>query len=194
MKKNKLNWNDVLKDDLNYMYKNCKSDLSKLSNKKLLFTGGAGFLGYYFFLLFSFWNKKNPKNTIKYTVLDTKPIQISGWKEKIKNCKDINFVKKDINLVSKEFLSDFEIIIHGASIASPTFYRANPIKTMKANILGLWKILETFKERSISENKRKKLFFFSSSEVYGNPDLKNIPTKENYFGNVSFTGPRACYD
>ena len=40
----------------------------------------------------------------------------------------------------------------------------------------------------------KKLIFFSSSEVYGNPDKKNIPTKEDYDGNVSFTGPRACYD
>ena len=38
------------------------------------------------------------------------------------------------------------------------------------------------------------LFFFSSSEVFGDPDKKFIPTKENYNGNVSFTGPRACYD
>ena len=34
----------------------------------------------------------------------------------------------------------------------------------------------------------------SSSEVYGNPPKKFIPTSENYVGNVSFTGPRACYD
>ena len=36
--------------------------------------------------------------------------------------------------------------------------------------------------------------YFSSSEIYGNPDSKNIPTKENYNGNVSCIGPRACYD
>ena len=36
--------------------------------------------------------------------------------------------------------------------------------------------------------------FFSSSEIYGDPDKKNIPTKENYRGNVSSIGPRACYD
>ena len=34
----------------------------------------------------------------------------------------------------------------------------------------------------------------SSSEIYGDPDNKNIPTKETYNGNVSCTGPRACYD
>ena len=39
-----------------------------------------------------------------------------------------------------------------------------------------------------------RLSFFSSSEIYGDPDSKNIPTKESYKGNVSCTGPRACYD
>ena len=36
--------------------------------------------------------------------------------------------------------------------------------------------------------------FFSSSEIYGDPDRENIPTRENYRGLVSCTGPRACYD
>ena len=36
--------------------------------------------------------------------------------------------------------------------------------------------------------------FFSSSEIYGDPDKKNIPTREEYNGNVSCIGPRACYD
>ena len=40
----------------------------------------------------------------------------------------------------------------------------------------------------------KGFLFFSSSEIYGDPDSKNIPTKESYRGNVSCTGPRACYD
>ena len=61
---------------------------------------------------------------------------------------------------------------------------------MKANILGLWNILEGLK----NTNKNKILFFFSSSEIYGDPYKKYIPTKEDYNGNVSSTGPRACYD
>ncbi len=61
---------------------------------------------------------------------------------------------------------------------------------MKANILGLWKILESLKNK----NRNKVLFFFSSSEIYGDPNKNYIPTKENYNGNVSPTGPRACYD
>ena len=43
-------------------------------------------------------------------------------------------------------------------------------------------------------NKVKRILYFSSSEIYGNPDKKNIPTKESYNGNVSPIGPRSCYD
>ena len=41
---------------------------------------------------------------------------------------------------------------------------------------------------------RSKFIFFSSSEIYGNPDKKNIPTKETYNGNVSSIEDRSCYD
>ena len=44
------------------------------------------------------------------------------------------------------------------------------------------------------KKKVKRILFFSSSEIYGNPDKRNIPTKEIYNGNVSCLGPRACYD
>ena len=38
------------------------------------------------------------------------------------------------------------------------------------------------------------MLFLSSSEIYGDPTPKNIPTSEKYNGNVSSLGPRACYD
>ena len=41
---------------------------------------------------------------------------------------------------------------------------------------------------------KSKFIFFSSSEIYGNPDKKNIPTKENFYGYVNSYGPRSCYD
>ena len=88
----------------------------------------------------------------------------------------------------------FDQIIHAASIASPTFYRRFPIKTIKANVWGLENILEYMVQRKKAKKPVKNLLFFSSSEVYGNPTEDNIPTPETYWGNVSFTGPRACYD
>jgi len=171
--------------DLQYIERNSREELNFLSNKKVLFTGGAGFIGYYFYYTITHWNKINKKKKINYTILDNtkkKPHWIDTSK--------VNFIRRDINKLKKNFFTKFDIIIHGASIASPTFYRKEPIKTMKANILGLWKILESLKNK----NKKKILFFFSSSEIYGNPYKQYIPTKENYNGNVSPTGPRACYD
>ena len=60
---------------------------------------------------------------------------------------------------------------------------------MDANVIGLRNLLDFYKNKKI-----KAMLFFSTSEIYGDPDKKNIPTKETYRGNVSCTGPRACYD
>ncbi len=73
--------------------------------------------------------------------------------------------------------------------APPNHYiSAFPLETLKVAIDGTENMLE------LAELNSAKLIFFSSSEIYGDPDSKNIPTKESYKGNVSCTGPRACYD
>ena len=41
---------------------------------------------------------------------------------------------------------------------------------------------------------KSEFIFFSSSEIYGNPDKKNLPTNDIYYGNVNSFGPRSCYD
>ncbi len=178
-------WNKEFLEDINYIILNSKKELNFLSSKKVIFTGGCGFIGYYFFNVIYLWNKKYKEKKINYTILDNVK-KIPKWT----NNNECNFIKKDINKLNGKFFDKYQVIIHGASIASPTFYRKYPINTMKANVLGLWKILESLKKNST----KKILFFFSSSEVYGDADKKFIPTKENYSGNVSFTGPRACYD
>ena len=82
-----------------------------------------------------------------------------------------------------------DYIIHMASIASPIFYRQHPIETLDANIWGLRRLLDFYRERPV-----KGFLFFSSSEIYGDPAPDMVPTPEHYCGNVSPTGPRACYD
>lgn len=82
-----------------------------------------------------------------------------------------------------------EFVIHGASIASPIFYRLHPLETMDANVVGLRNLLE-----SCRRHRPESILFFSTSEIYGDPDAAHIPTDESYRGNVSCTGPRACYD
>src|SRR6185503_9984318 len=57
------------------------------------------------------------------------------------------------------------------------------------NVLGLRNLLEHYRTAGCES-----LLFFSSSEIYGDPPPDAIPTPEEYRGNVSCIGPRACYD
>jgi nucleoside-diphosphate-sugar epimerase len=91
-------------------------------------------------------------------------------------------------------VADFDYIIHAAGIASPIYYRQHPLETMDANIVGLRSLLDYSVRQAERGRPISGLLFFSSSEIYGDPPPEEIPTREDYRGNVSCTGPRACYD
>jgi len=156
----------------------------KFNNKTILITGSNGFIGinliYYFFYI-----KKKFNINCSLICIDIKaPLEKHSL---IFKSGFIKFIKKDVFKLINFPKSDF--IIHCASIASPTFYRLNPLQTIDANVFAYRNMLEFFKDQNC-----KSLLYFSSSEIYGNPDSKNIPTKESYNGNVSCIGPRSCYD
>jgi UDP-glucuronate decarboxylase len=82
-----------------------------------------------------------------------------------------------------------DYFIHAAGIASPYYYRKYPLETLEVATTGTKNLLQLS-----LRNKPKGFLFFSSSEIYGDPDERHIPTPESYRGNVSCLGPRACYD
>ena len=84
-------------------------------------------------------------------------------------------------------LFDVDLIVHTAGIPSPTFYKIEPFKTMYLNYDVTKLLLERMKNDT-------HFIYFSSSEIYGDPDSLNIPTKETYNGHVSSIGDRSCYD
>jgi len=178
--------NTIIKNDINEIIN--KIDNSRFSGKTILLTGAAGFLGTYFVHYFTALNDMKILQTPCKMVLVENFIRgIPDWFETIKNRADIQFIEADINKYINLPKSDF--IIHAATIASPTYYRMYPIETMDANVIGLRNLLD-FAKTSPCES----FLFFSTSEIYGDPTPENIPTKETYRGNVSCTGPRACYD
>jgi nucleoside-diphosphate-sugar epimerase len=65
---------------------------------------------------------------------------------------------------------------------------------MEANVNGLRFLLDYCLAQQRKDKPVEGVLFFSSSEIYGDPTSENIPTPETYRGNVSCTGPRACYD
>jgi len=142
-------------------------------NKKILITGGAGFIG-------SHLAERLVKEGNEVTILDN---FLSGKKENLKELK-VKIIKADIS--QKIPFLEFDEIYHLASLASPVFYQKYPIETILTNSLGTYNLLLLAKEFN------SKILFTSSSEVYGNP-LQH-PQKEEYWGNVNPIGVRSCYD
>lgn len=184
----------VEEQDIEYIHRKAKEEFKKLSNKDILIIGANGFLGYYFLKSFLAWNKKYPEAKIRITALSTFTKGVPSWLKQAHKEGKLIVLKKDITKYRISVNQHFDYIIHGATIASPTYYRLHPIETINANVQGLYNLLSYLISKKLSSNQVSGLLFFSTSEIYGNPDPKFIPTPETYNGNVSCTGPRACYD
>ena len=171
----------LLNEDIETIFLNTKKITKSLENKTILITGGNGFLGKYFVELFKRYNN-NFNKKIKILVYDN-----NFKKNRNEPKNNIKFIKHD---VSNKIITrvKIDVIIHAAGIASPYYYRKKPIDTLDVAINGTRNCLE------IAKKNNAKFVFFSSSEIYGDPDPENVPTKETYRGNVSTLGPRACYD
>jgi len=186
---------EVVRDDLNYICKSLSSELHKLENQEVLITGGAGFLGYYLVQSILFNNKSlTDDRKTEITIYDNFIRGVPDWLTSLESENGLSIVKHDIIDPLPANKNGFDYIIHAASIASPIYYRKYPLETMDANVTGLRNILEGARIQNQGGKPVKGILYFSTSEIYGDPDPANIPTPETYRGNVSCTGPRACYD
>ena len=141
-----------------------------------LVTGGAGFLGSY--LIEKLLEKK--EKVICIDNLSTG--QIESISHLFKN--DLfEFINHD---VINPIEIDCDRVWHLACPASPIKYQKNPINTTKTSFLGTYNML------GLALRNKARLFFASTSEVYGDPDIS--PQKENYKGSVNPIGTRSCYD
>jgi UDP-glucuronate decarboxylase len=144
--------------------------------KKILVTGGAGFLG-------SHLCEKLLSEGNQVTCLDN---FFSGHKRNIAHLiphPNFELLEQD---VTEPIQLAVEEIYNLACPASPRLYQHFPIETFKTSILGSLNLLELAKKTGA------KIFQASTSEVYGDPQIH--PQPESYFGNVNPIGPRACYD
>ena len=182
---------NILSSDIIYtLGKLSEEERARFKDSTILITGCAGFLGYYFM---NFFDQTAEQLGIRKIIgLDNFMLGYPAWVTKLESNPRIAIRKFDIirdNIADVESAGEANLIIHMASIASPMFYRKFPIETLDANIWGLRSLLDFYSERDI-----RGFLFFSSSELYGDPDPEHVPTSEDYNGNVCATGPRACYD
>ncbi len=147
-----------------------------ISNKKILITGAAGFLGSHL------CNRLFEQNSV--IALDNLS---TGRLSNIQNLIDnnqIEFIKHDIT--NSIDLKNLDLIFNFACPASPPRYQADPIQTTKTSVLGSINMLELAKKNNA------RILQASTSEIYGDPEVH--PQVESYKGGVNPIGVRACYD
>jgi UDP-glucuronate decarboxylase len=178
----------VLEEDIKEIFETMKPSIEKMHGKTVLITGAAGFLGRYFMSLLTYSNRLKSDKPITIIALDN---YITSGKPSGQNIlrddDNVEWIVGDASIGS-QLPNKFDYIIHTAGIASPEHYRANPLLTIDVTI----NVTKALLERAKSDNSR--MLFFSSSEIYGDPFPEFVPTNEDYRGNVSTRGPRACYD
>ncbi len=147
-----------------------------MSGKRILVTGGAGFIGTHL----------------------CKRLLSSGNEI---FCLDNFFSSNQSNISTMMGNPDFHFLLHDITVpielevdeiynlacpASPVHYQADPVKTIQTNVLGAVNVLELARQTSA------RVLQASTSEVYGDPMVH--PQSEDYWGNVNPIGVRSCYD
>lgn len=153
--------------------------LSKFTTAKMriLITGGAGFIGSHLV------DRLMEEGTNEVIVADN---FFSGSKDNLKKWighPNFELIRHD---VTETLLVEVDQIYHLACPASPIFYKYNPVKTIKTNVMGTLNML------GLAKRVGARILLTSTSEVYGDP-LEH-PQTEEYWGNVNPIGVRSCYD
>lgn len=144
--------------------------------KKILVTGGAGFIG-------SHLCKKLLEQNNEVLCLDN---YFTGSKMNILSMLDNPMFELIRHDIVNPYIAEVDEIYNLACPASPIHYQHNPIQTVKISVMGAINMLETAKATGA------KILQASTSEVYGDPKIH--PQVESYWGNVNPIGERSCYD
>lgn len=144
--------------------------------KRILVTGGAGFIG-------SHLCERLVKNKDEVICADN---LFTGTKRNILHLmdyKNFEFLRYDI---TKELYVEVDQIYNLACPASPIHYQYDPIQTTKTSVMGAINML------GLAKRVHARILQASTSEVYGDPKVH--PQTEDYWGNVNPIGVRSCYD
>lgn len=147
-----------------------------LPMKRILITGGAGFLGSHL------CDRLIGEGTDVVGIDNF----FSGSKDNIRHLFNDPYFELIRHDVIHPLFIEVDQIYHLACPASPIHYQQNSIKTVKTNVMGTINML------GLAKRIRARILLSSSSEVYG--DAKVHPQQESYWGNVNPIGIRSCYD
>lgn len=144
--------------------------------KRVLVTGGAGFLG-------SWLCERLLEQGCMVLCVDNYFTGARMNVEHLLGNKNFEIMRHDVTF---PLFVEVDEIYNLASPASPIHYQHDPVQTTKTSVHGAINML------GLAKRTKAKIFQASTSEVYGNPTVH--PQPESYWGNVNPIGPRSCYD
>ncbi|KAI5812580.1 hypothetical protein BZA77DRAFT_286257 [Pyronema omphalodes] len=150
--------------------------LNPLNKKRILVTGGAGFVGSH--LVDRLMLMGHDVICIDNFFTGTKS-NVSNWI----GHPNFELIRHD---VVDPIMVEVDQVYHLACPASPVHYQSNPVKTLKTGFFGTYNML------GLSKRVKARFLLASTSEIYGSP--AEHPQQEEYWGHVNPIGPRACYD
>ncbi|MDO8518323.1 MAG: NAD-dependent epimerase/dehydratase family protein [bacterium] len=179
----------IVWEDIATIGRGLGEEAHKLSGKTVLISGGSGFLGKYLIGALCYLNDTTLQKPCRIISVDNFITGSPHAHFSYKGRDDVLEVWGDVSqpLPVRE---DVNYIIHAAGLASPVYYKKYPLETIESAVSGIKNLLELGRKQKNLEG----FLFFSSSEIYGDPDESAVPTPETYHGYVSSVGPRACYD
>lgn len=145
-------------------------------SKRVLVTGGAGFIG-------SHLCERLVKEGSEVICLDN---YFTGRKTNIRHLREYDNFELIRHDITQPILLEVDYIYNLACPASPVHYQYDPVKTVLTSVQGAINMLELAKKVGA------RILQASTSEVYGDPLVH--PQTENYWGNVNCNGVRSCYD
>jgi UDP-glucuronate decarboxylase len=176
----------VLRSDIEEVAHRLQEAVHDLSGKTVILAGACGFLGRHFTELFALLNERVLKQPCTLVGLDNLLTSGDAGGE-VAERAHTRFVMHDV-IRPFDWTGPVHYVVQAAGVASPYYYRAYPLETLEVSITGTRNLLE------LATRNQARFTFFSSSEIYGDPDSKHVPTPESYRGSVACRGPRACYD
>jgi len=182
-------YEEIVREDIAAIAKKLGQDAKKLEGKTVFISGGAGFLGKYIIGTLCYLNDTLLSKPCRIISADN---YITGQKHphfNYQNRPEVIEVWADV-IHPLPIREDINYIVHAAGLASPVYYKKYPLETIDAAVSGTKNLLEL----GLKNKNLEGFLFFSSSEIYGDPDPAAVPTPETYYGFVSSVGPRACYD
>src|SRR2546426_4065952 len=165
----------IIKEDIEQIKKSI--DTEAFHGKSVLVSGGSGFLGSWICDVLS-------EVGSRIICLDNLSTGVFENVQHLKRTKGFEFEKADVCTYSRT--PKVDIVFHLASRPAPDDYQKHPVETALANATGTDKMLD------LARKNDARVFYSSSSEVYGDPEV--FPTPESYEGKVDPLGPRSCYE